>query len=798
MELGQERSCSVSMELENGTLACQQGSQTCTEDGWGPCVGEDTPNVTLSLGGRRHTAMSAATVTTGCAGNTCDPSCRKFESEGGPFKPTATATSPMPTSSIPDWSGTIGPWKREPCQSGADCQINHRCEGVTTDAACDHDKCTAGGALDSACDPCVARICALAPECCTDDGDPGTEDWSSACAAMVKTECDATCASGGSSGVCHDVCDVGDAMDENCDTCSQQVCGTPGFESCCDAAGEWDAACVTLAKRVCNIPASPVFGAGTHRCDYALMGAGALALYGATVLGGDIGGGTGANAIMPDGFVRSEISNNVYCQGAMDLWQSTVLGNMIAGGSFDPGRCSNLVTGTCVAHSSSVPSASVPTRSLSCGGSVVNVATSQVLAPGSYGAVNVAASGTLTLEPGAYSLSSLTLGANAILEMPASGTVYLDICGALQFGAGVTFSGVTGPSDALRLIIYSGGNVTLGSSAVVYAMITAPTAAALLNPGASASAKTTLHGILHVSTAQLMRHTLLNSTGLTGQACVDAVLDVPSGCPTPGSLPPPSTGTGECVENTLGYVDTTCAGPDLALGFGCGNDVIVCNHGSSDADAGSVVAFYDLSGAQMSTETPDAAFEQGTCTVSVPVKSGECVVQTCPAALTAHDATLMINQAGTTTPAECSQLDNWSLHDSSLSCPGAPLPMIETQRYEATCPEDKKPLWGLLTYTATTPGGADVVFRARVAEQEAELDSATFVPVGLASAALGTESCQLGGPAPDCPADLTLLLGLSTMSQPPFLELEVALNPVGADAPEVADWDVTYSCVVDQ
>ncbi len=794
---GAVRSCSAHLDLANGTLTCIEGEQTCSGGRWGACLKAEWTDVVVTRAAGHPVAVAATTATTACAGNRCDPSCKNFESEGGPYEPMVSASSAMPSSSIPDWSGLIPPWKKEPCQSGLDCQVNHRCFGVTTDSSCAHEKCAPGVALDAACDPCVERICAVSPGCCQDDENPATADWSPACVALVKSECDATCADPGAAVCSHGLCDVGSPLESTCDTCTQTVCGTPGFEFCCDTAGAWDASCVTAAKRLCSSAPPPVLGAGTHRCDYSLMGAGALALYGATVLGGNIGGGTGANAIKADGLVRSEVSHSIYSQGAMDLWSSTVSGDMRAGGAFDPSRCSNLVMGTCVGHAASVPKATVPTRSLSCGSTPVTVSASTVLPPGSYGAVTVSAGATLTLLPGPYSLSSLTLGTGAVLEMPDQGSVYMDICGAVGFGAGVTFQGVSGPADALRLIIYAGGNVTLGESAVVYAMITAPTSAALFSPGASAGAKTTLHGILHVSTAELMRHTLLNSTGLTGQACVDALIDVPAACPPLSGAPAPQ-GSGECIENADGYVDTACAGTDLALAFGCGREVVVCNHGLSDADPGAVVTFYDLSGAQLSTETPDPEFEIGTCTVSKPVKSGECITQTCPSALTDVDATLMVNVSNLTTPSECSRLDNWSLHDSNLDCPGTLNPMVESRRYEATCDDDRKPLWGLLSWTTETPGASEVEFRVRVSEEESDLDATAFTVVGVAQAATSTEVCQLGSVGPACAVDLTLELGLSTMTQPPFLELEMRLNPVGASAPRVIDWDVTYSCVVDQ
>lgn len=74
----------------------------------------------------------------------------------------------------------------EPCRSGLDCQSDHRCTQVATDAACGHAKCEVGSALDATCDPCVGLICAADPTCCSGS-------WTASCVARVKTDCDAEC-----------------------------------------------------------------------------------------------------------------------------------------------------------------------------------------------------------------------------------------------------------------------------------------------------------------------------------------------------------------------------------------------------------------------------------------------------------------------------------------------------------------------------------------------------------------------------------------------------------------------------
>jgi hypothetical protein len=54
---------------------------------------------------------------------------------------------------------------------------------------CSHNPCEIGEALDSTCNSCTALVCFNHPECCTDDGDPLTDDWDAVCVSYVQQEC---------------------------------------------------------------------------------------------------------------------------------------------------------------------------------------------------------------------------------------------------------------------------------------------------------------------------------------------------------------------------------------------------------------------------------------------------------------------------------------------------------------------------------------------------------------------------------------------------------------------------------
>src|SRR5690606_17072799 len=144
----------------------------------------------------------------------------------------------------------VPPSAVEPCETGADCQINQRCDEVTTSDDCSHDKCVWGEALDASCDSCVGRICAVAPDCCADEL---TRD----CAEMVATVCDANCGAPTAPICCHDICETGEGLAIGCDAsedhCTNTVC-QGAFAYCCDPTDPpgWDDACVEQAAIECS------------------------------------------------------------------------------------------------------------------------------------------------------------------------------------------------------------------------------------------------------------------------------------------------------------------------------------------------------------------------------------------------------------------------------------------------------------------------------------------------------------------------------------------------------------------
>jgi hypothetical protein len=121
-------------------------------------------------------------------------------------------------------------------------------------------------------------------------------------------------------------------------------------------------------------------------------------------------------------------------------------------------------------------------------------------------------------------------------------------------------------------------------------------------------------------------------------------------------------------------------------------------------------------------------------------------------------------------------------------------PSTTTVLYEGVCPAGTKAQWGFFTYDTTTPATSNVTFRARTAQTQAGLASATYIDLPTAqSTPTDTQVCALSGPAPDCPVDLYNTFG-SPDNKFPWLELEIGLNPVTGGYCTVNDWQITYSC----
>lgn len=167
---GETRKCTKTLAQHGSVLSCYDGTETCRGSEWSQCEAGTVNLMSLPLGGLRG-FLSLSQVPTPCSDpiNPCDPTCQIYD--GGDA---STPVVAQVNSSTGWWTGdrrqlppdVQAALSKPSCETAADCQQNEHCVNVATDASCSHDKCTAGVALDSACDPCVQSICDQNPDCC--------------------------------------------------------------------------------------------------------------------------------------------------------------------------------------------------------------------------------------------------------------------------------------------------------------------------------------------------------------------------------------------------------------------------------------------------------------------------------------------------------------------------------------------------------------------------------------------------------------------------------------------------------
>jgi hypothetical protein len=168
---GETRKCTKTLAQHGSVLSCYDGTETCRGSEWSQCEAGTVTLTSLPLGGQRR-LQSVTQPPSRCVdanANPCDPSCQIFD--GGDASTPVVAQ----VNSVTGWwtgdQSQLPPdvqaaLSKPSCETAADCQQNQHCVNVATDGSCTHDKCTAGVALDSACDPCVQTICEQTPACC--------------------------------------------------------------------------------------------------------------------------------------------------------------------------------------------------------------------------------------------------------------------------------------------------------------------------------------------------------------------------------------------------------------------------------------------------------------------------------------------------------------------------------------------------------------------------------------------------------------------------------------------------------
>ena len=172
---GETRKCTKTLARHGSVLSCYDGTETCSGSEWSQCEAGTVNLMSLPLGGLRG-FLSLSQAPSPCSDsdlNPCDPTCQIYD--GGDA---ATPVVAQVNSITGWWTGdrshlppdVQAALSKPSCETAADCQQNQHCVNVATNPSCSHDKCTAGVALDSVCDPCVQTICDQNPACCRTSG----------------------------------------------------------------------------------------------------------------------------------------------------------------------------------------------------------------------------------------------------------------------------------------------------------------------------------------------------------------------------------------------------------------------------------------------------------------------------------------------------------------------------------------------------------------------------------------------------------------------------------------------------
>ncbi len=736
--------------------------------------------------------------------------------------------------------------RRQPCQSGEDCQANASCVDVQTNLtttatvpACAHVKCSAGSALSSACDPCVARICAVEPKCCNTawtDGSAGSPD----CVGMVKSVCDANCTTTPTTinSTCeHSLCSTGTVMSSStCDAavldCVSKVCGSAEGSHCCagGTATSWDAACITEVAVRCEGQARPAPPTSGNLCDYAAVATSSFISGSASGVNGGVY--AGSNVALSG----ATFTGNIVANGTVNYGATNVTGTITASGTITGTGTATAKNASVAVPASGINPIVITPNATDAGGCNVSIS------PGTYR--NVTTGGwacTLTMAAGDYNVSMFSVGGGTKVKLPASGTVRIRSQGTVtidQQSDVVDSSGtVLTVANAGRFQVYSNASINVnGWNARPVGYFAAP------NGRITLTHASVLTGLAHAKEIDVQSGTSIQGVGAAGATCKSTTYDQgtnPSGGSVTNltcngsnnyasktSMP---NGAGTCSPNGTaaapGYVDPGAVGlPDLAAGVPCETKLPVCNHGATTAVGTLAVGFWLPTTGRAFTASPLAAWQIAECKLPINVKSGYCQTidlkdasVTCtglnPATDLNKEYALRVNSDGAIS--EFSRLDDWTLFKPGATCSsvchqsnasgctsgsgtGA---AVYNQHYKAVCPENSGPVWAWLMWDANTPSTSNITFDIRTANAEADLATATFKTL----AAKADSSHPICNPAtvdgvgvddPACPVILAAELKPEDGTRL-WLELQMTVDPVNAAgaAVKLNNWQITYTCV---
>lgn len=670
----QSQPCSITLSQHNGVLECYHGTQKCEGGRWGACTsGTITEQAALSPPqGLRPMALSDPD---GCESNPCNPFCRWFDEVPNPPLSGIDENSTWyhwDSGSLADLPGAVVDQALdEPCETGADCQFNTRCDNPSL-GTCAHSVCESGIALTQTCNECAALVAGLAADdpsgyggCFEDFKDPTAEQ----------------CA--------HDPCATGVALKTTCNAGVADVCADAAFATCCTNA--WDATCAERYRQqnpgVCQCGPGEV--ARDEGCLFYVPAE--LSWTSARDTCRNHGQGwdlawvedAAENAFIQDTWTGPESQpwlglNDRELEGTW-TWSSSQLP-----GSWQESTASGFYVNWCGPNGAGAPACpDGATEPLA--GTGYNCATMNTA--GAWRAVSCSNTKSSSVCKGPPLLSGEPDGDSCV-----SGGEYVVNWGLFEPNATGVQEHYFETGDYVISIVaageYAGSIWPIMEVSIDEQVVSTISVSRADWKSYSFDYTVTTAGTKSIS-VRFTNDFFDSTTGQDRNLFVNAIAvncaDSPPPTPTWGEecvgaaetvcavdCDADHTATGVCTPWMPGETDASCPDlPDLSLGVPCSGSVPVCNHGQQPADAGVTVVHLPASAGQFGSASPDLdGGDVVRCVTKEPVPPGECISLTeadCDGPLSGT-RDVIVNPPGDDAIIECSGLDNWATSVDSVEC----------------------------------------------------------------------------------------------------------------------------------
>ncbi len=673
-------------------------------------------------------------------------------------------------STICSKSCATGSWTQS-CADQVKSLCNAHCLKDEVAPICAHDKCYAGSALDSACDPCVAQVCLADPFCCTGG-------WDGICLQEVSTICGENCPTKGDC-----VPWLPKETDPTCfgyDLTVGVGCtsgGTPQIPICNHGSGNAPA----------GLPIAILPPAGTDHlgnCYVAIPGGTPIVNTPSVIAPGDC-----VNVALPAGLAEgSQIGVNLYnasgynnaechCSNNWSLWSGA--------------------TGIC--------------KKPSCAGATAYAKLKKVKL---FVTVDKSASQNCTI--GSTGSSCTTTSPTRWEGLRSALTTFIQDPGSDDVGVWLRFwpYNVNGacpqafPTGCGSLTGCRNANADVSDLASVANETVLLNALNLVTPTQNTPMFPALEGALLAATA------FKAANPDTTPAVLMVTDGIPSLCSGVSSTQPLIDLTslyfnGQNIRTyIIGIAEANSTSLSLIAGAGGGKSFFIANGTSIQAPMLAALDQIKQEFVTCELELPDNnIFDPTKATLKYAPGVGA-PITVMPvadlAACAAADGWYYDNPADPTSvtlcPTTCTKVktDTAGSLELSIDCVSQFVPSTYTQKYEGVCPPGKAPQWGFVAYETQTPGDSYVEFRARTSADDLSYSALQPMPIMVAKATPDTQVCGLGGPAPDCPIDL---YEPNALNGPPnvrnkYLELVMNVYPTtdGSQSPSILNWEVTYSC----